>query len=76
MKPLYLYFCTVSFVSQYFTTRNYYFNHLREWKKNPNTEAVLKSPDVISDILIGWQLWNLRVYSIEKRLVRQQRCGR
>ena len=51
MKPLYLYFCTVSFVSQYFTTRNYYFNHLREWKRYPNTKAVLKSPDVI---------WNLR----------------
>ena len=60
MKPLYLYFCTVSFVSQYFTTRNYYFNHLREWKRYPNTKAVLKSPDVINDILIGRQLWNLR----------------
>ena len=42
----------------------------------PNTKAVLKSPEVISDILIGWKLWNLRVYSIEKRLVWQQRCGR
>ena len=49
-------FCTVSFVSQYFT-RIYYFNHLREWKRYPITKAELKSPDVISDIFALYHLF-------------------